>query len=210
MGSEADSEATALDSDPDWPQVRALQAGDDGALDVLMARHREGMFRFVYRYVQNYETAADLVQETFVRAYFKIGQYKPTAKFVTWLYRIALNLCRDHARSAPTREAARTESFDRTRETTSLNGSERPLVLREPVSPGQNPSEAAASSEEVQRLKAAIDMLPHDLKTALILSAVESRSQKECAELLGTTPKTVETRVYRARKLLGEKLRLFR
>lgn len=208
MGSEADPEATAFDSDPDWPQVRALQAGDDDALNVLMDRHREGLFRFVYRYVLNHETAADLVQETFVRAYFKIGKFQPTAKFVTWLYRIALNLCRDHARSAPARAAARTESFDVTREAASADGSERPLVRRELVSPGQNPSEAAASGEEVQRLQTAIDALPHDLKTALILSALENRSHKECAEMLGTTPKTVETRVYRARRLLGEKLRL--
>ena len=210
MGSEADPEATAPDSDPDWPQVRALQAGDDAALDVLMARHREGLFRFVYRYVRNHETTADLVQETFVRAYFKIGKFQPTAKFVTWLYRIALNLCRDHARSAPARAAARTEPFDLTGEQASSDGSERPLIRREPVSAGQNPAQAAASGEEVKRLQAAIDTLPHDLKTALILSAVENRSQKECAELLGTTPKTVETRVYRARRLLGEKLRLFR
>ena len=203
MGSEADAAAIALDSDPDLPLVRALQAGDDDALNALMARHREGLFGFVYRYIRDHETAADLVQETFVRAYFKIGKFQPTAKFATWLYRIALNLCRDHARSAPAKAGARTESFD-------LRAGQGSAERSEPMSPGQNPSQAAASGEEVKRLQAAIDSLPHDLKTALILSAVENRSQKECAELLGTTTKTVETRVYRARKLLGEMLRLRR
>ncbi len=207
MGSETGpGSSDAPDSDPDWPLVRALQAGDDTALDGLMARHRDGLFRFAWRYVRNQETAADLTQETFVRAYFKIWQYRPTAKFATWLYRIALNLCRDHARSAPARVAARTESFEVTGETSA--GDDRRKI--EPVSPGQNPAEEAASGEEVRRLQAAIDTLPHDLKTALILSALENRSHKECAELLGITPKTVETRVYRARRLLGEKLRWMR
>lgn len=189
----------ASDADPDWPLVRSLQGGDDGALDALMERHREGLFRFIYRYVENEATAADLVQETFVRAYFKIAQYRPQAKFVTWLYRLALNLCRDHARSAAARAAKRTEPLPAEGQSEGKFDD----ALR-----STTPAQAAESSEEVARLHEAIQTLPHDLKTALILSALEQRPQQECAELLGTTPKAVETRVYRARKLLRAALRL--
>src|SRR5689334_8524841 len=80
--------------DPDLPLVQALLLGEDRALNVLMDRHREGLFRFVLRHVHNEADALELAMETFVRAYFNIGKFRPAAKFATWLYHIALNLCR--------------------------------------------------------------------------------------------------------------------
>src|SRR5271165_3901139 len=85
--------------DPDLTLVQALQDGEDRTLNELMDRHREGLFRFVLRHVHNEADALELAMETFVRAYFNIGKFRPRAKFATWLYQIALNLCRDHLRS---------------------------------------------------------------------------------------------------------------
>ena len=100
----------ALD-DPDLSVVSELQQGSGKALNEFMRRHQEPLFRFIYRYLLNEEDARDLLQETFVRVYFKRDQFHPNAKFSTWLYRIALNLCRDHVRSRRGREKRQTESL---------------------------------------------------------------------------------------------------
>ena len=182
-------------ADADLALVRALQTGDDSALDQLMERHQEALSRFIRGYVQNAADATDLTQETFVRAYFNIGRFKPNAKFTSWLYRIALNLCRDHAKSSRTRNAARTESLSLADESPASSQRDLPAT-------GETPAESAITREKMAALDGAIAQLPHDLRTALVMTVLEQRSQQECAELLDTTPKTIETRVYRARKLL--------
>lgn len=182
-------------ADADLDLVLALQAGDDSALDELMERHQEPLFRFIRGYVMNDADATDLTQETFVRAYFNIERFKPTAKFATWLYRIAVNLCRDHAKSRRTRDAALTDSLS-TQE--GVNGGWE----RELPAVGKTPAEALVTNEKMRALNSALAQLPHDLRAALSLNVFGQRSHQECAELLATTPKTIETRVYRARKLL--------
>ena len=183
-------------ADADLVLVRALQSGDEAALNALMVRHQDGIFRFVRGYVSNDTDAIELTQETFVRAYFNIGRFKPSAKFSTWLFRIALNLCRDRAKSRQARNAALTDSLTAPPEADQSG----PRELR---APGGTPADFALTNEKMQALDHAIAQLPHDLRTALVLSVLEQRSHAECADLLGTTPKTVETRVYRARKVLA-------
>src|SRR5438105_7006682 len=99
-------------NDPDIFLVRALQAGEEHALNELIARHQEPLFHFICRYTSDDELARDLLQETFVRVYFGIARFKPRAKFVTWLYSIATNLCRDHARSKAHHQAQLTQSLE--------------------------------------------------------------------------------------------------
>lgn len=181
-------------ADADLDLVQALQTGDESALDGLMERHREPLFRFIGGYVANETDSTELTQETFVRAYFNIGRFKPTAKFSTWLYRIALNLCRDYAKSRSTKRAAMTDSFS--------SPGDGFNAARDLPSAESTPVEQALISEQMRALNKAIAQLPPDLRTALVLTAIDQRSQQECAELLDTTPKTIETRVYRARKLL--------
>src|SRR6478736_2354956 len=179
-------------TDLDLPLVQALQAGDESALNKLIRKYQEPLFWFIWRYTGDEETARDLLQETFVRLYFGIRRFKPHAKFATWLYSIAMNLCRDYARSKQRRQSCVTESLD------------AGDLHREVADRG-----AAADVESHERLAAlekAIKELPHDLRTALLLFAVEGRSQQECAELLGISAKAVETRVYRARKRLENTL----
>jgi RNA polymerase sigma factor (sigma-70 family) len=186
-----------FESDPDLPLWQDLQRGNDAILETLMDRHKEGLFRFIYRYTQSEEDARDLLQETFVRAYLKRHQFQPRARLSTWFYRIALNLCRDHARSRAGKQSRRTESIFVQTEA----AGEHP---REIPSPATSADRILESKEESARLHAAIRELPHDLKTALILTVFEDYSQKECAELLGITPKAVEGRVARARKILED------
>jgi RNA polymerase sigma factor (sigma-70 family) len=180
--------------DPDLPLVRALQAGDESALNDLIRKYQESLFRFICRYTGDEETARDILQETFVRLYFGVRRFKPRAKFATWLYSIALNLCRDHARSKQRKQSYATESLD--------VGD----LHRKVPSTDRGPDADAASREQLAMLQKAIEELPHDLRTALLLFIIEGHSQRECAELLGISPKAVETRVYRARKILENKI----
>ncbi len=181
--------------DPDLPTVRALQAGDDSALDELMARHQEAIFRFICRHVASEADAVELAQEVFIRAYFHIASYKPEAKSANWLYHIALNLCRDFAKSRRAKQAAITDSI-------SAPVPERVRAERELPSDTPTPAEEAVLNEKMRVLEKGMQQLPPDLRTALILAVFEQRSHQECADLLDTTAKTIETRVHRARKLL--------
>lgn len=186
-------------ADADLGLVRALQSGDDSALEALMTRHQDALFRFIRGYVRNDADATELTQETFVRVYFHIGRFKPSARFAAWLYRIALNLCRDHAKSSRTRRAAVTDSL-------SVDQEAGGPADRELSASVNTPAEALAVNEKLRALDRAIARLPHDLRAALSLAVFEQRSHQEAADLLGTTPKTVETRVYRARKVLARSM----
>ncbi len=185
-------------TDPDLDAVRALQAGDERALDELMGKYKGPLFGVIYRSTGDQELSRDLLQETFVRCYFGINQFKPKAKFVTWLYSIALNLCRDYARSRRHREARMTQSFtEADLETQSFTHGVTVV----------SPDKEVESREALDHLGLEISQLPPDLRSALVLFALEGRSQQECAEILRCSPKAVETRVHRARKILEKKLR---
>jgi RNA polymerase sigma factor (sigma-70 family) len=184
--------------DADLALVQALQAGDDLALNALMDRHRDGIFRFVLCRIRRESDALELTQEVFVRVYFNIGKFKPTAKFVTWLYHIALNLCRDHSRSRAYHYALRTISAD-----APTQESQEPRQL---WSVSRGPDQETESREELSALELAIQELPEEFKDPLILTALEGLSQAEAAEVLGITVKAVGMRVYRARKLLLQKM----
>jgi RNA polymerase sigma factor (sigma-70 family) len=181
--------------DPDLSLVQALLLGEDQALNVLMDRHREGVFRFVLRHVHNEADALELALETFIRAYFNIGKFRPAAKFATWLYHIALNLCRDHLRSRAHRDSLQTASID------SLT--QDPTVI---AATARGPDQKTERLEELDALEKAISELPEELKNPFILTVLEDRPQAETAELLGISSKAVEMKVYRARKLLLEKM----
>lgn len=182
--------------DPDLPLIRALRAGDDSALADLIRRHQEPLLHFVYRYLRNEAAARDVVQETFVRTYFKASKFEPRAAVRTWIYAIAVNLCRDEVRRRARRGSE--VSVDE------LAGNERaPPVLTDP---NPLPNEMAGRRDQFSALQAAIEELPRPLREALVLFALDERSQKEAAEILGTTPKTVELRVYHAKSRLRQML----
>ena len=178
--------------DPDLPLIHALQNGDDSAMNELMSRHREPLFRFAYRVVRDETSARDVVQETFVRAYFNARKFKPRATVKTWLYTIALNLSRDHVRRVAKRR------------------SDVPLDAagaRHPQDKALVSASDAHAFDEFTVLQRAIDELPAKLREALILFSLEGKSQREAADILGTTPKTLELRVYHAKQKLRDLLK---
>jgi RNA polymerase sigma factor CnrH len=183
-------------ADEDHALVKRLRSGDDFALNEIMQRYKERVYRLAWRYVGNEESALDVTQEAFTKLYFNINKYDPAYKFSTWLFQIAVNLCRDYLRK--NKNNTRNLSLD------AMNESGPGDWQRS----DENIEAGFLSRQQLAMLRREIDLLPDTLKEAFILFAVEERTQAECAEILNVSAKTVETRVYRARKILSEKLQL--
>lgn len=180
-----------MSRDPDQEDMQALCDGEDAALNRIMDRWSRSLHAFVFRYVQHREEASDLVQETFVRVYQHRERYRPDGKFSTWLFTIAVNLCRNRMR------------WRRRHPTVSLDDEEADGRTREArESPGTSPGAAVERQESIRAVREAIARLSHELRTAFILSQYEGLSHEEIARIANCTPKAVETRIYRARKKL--------
>ena len=187
----------AEENDPDFACMVRLKEGDDLALNELMERWQKPLHSFILRYVGNHRDSIELAEETFVRVYQHRGRFNFKSKFSTWLLTIAANLCRHHARwrkRHPTISLDDAASIDEV--------SEESLF----VSAEEIPSALASRTELAKLVKEEIEKLPHDLKTAVLLSAYDGLSYAEIGVILGCTPKAVETRLYRVRKLLAKSL----
>jgi RNA polymerase sigma-70 factor (ECF subfamily) len=185
------------DNDPDLVCMVRLIDGDDSALTQLMDRWQKPLLSFILRYVGNHADAIELAEETFVRVYHNRRRFTFKSKFSTWLLAIATNLCRHHARwrtRHPTISLDEAASAD--------EASDRyPSISAE-----ETPSDLAERSELAKLVRDEIDRLPHDLKTIILLFEYENLSYDEIGGILGCTPKAVETRLYRVRKLLAKRL----
>lgn len=172
-----------------------LAGGDDLALNALMARWRDRVGAFLYRMTNDHETALDLTQETFVRLYTSRHRYKPTASFSTYLFTIAANLARSHARW-------------KGRHLTLPLVDEQGELLHEPVDSRATPDRSTELKERTIEVQAALAKLPPDLRQALLLFTTEEMSHAEIAKVLGCSEKAAELRIYRARRALKEQLGL--
>lgn len=177
----------------DRMDMERLAAGHDAALNDLMARHARAVFGYLYRMLGNEDDANDLAQETFVRVYQHRDSFKTDAKFSSWLYTIAGNLARNHYR------------WNARHPNVSLDaenpGTDQSLGNVLPSSTAA-PNEAAVAAERACAVRRAVQELPEDLKEAIILCEWEDLPVAQAATILKTTPKAVESRLYRARGLL--------
>ncbi len=173
--------------------ARAVK-GDRPAFNRIVQRYQEPLYRFIRRYVGDADEAYDLLQETFVSAWQALSRYDPARPAATWLRRIALNKCRDWGR----RRAVRRFFYG----ATSLDDSSAAADTAAASVTVEDSNEAAMTN-----LDHAIASLPSQLKEPLLLTAFEGLSQIAAGEALGISAKAVETRVYRARKLLAGALK---
>lgn len=187
------------ENDNAWALARRAAGGDEASYAVLIERYQGPIHGFVFRSVADEETARDLTQDVFVKAWFALARVQERARFSTWLFQIAANLCRDHARSKATRNARMTNSMVRERDDGSIEE-------RDFIHPGMSPDNQAQMNETMAVLHRAIAGLPVELREAFILGAIDQLSHKEISAILGISPKAVEVRIYRARKTLVEQL----
>ena len=168
-------------------------AGRQKAFAEIMRRHGQAIFRLIRGCIGDADEALDLSQETFVAAYRAIGRYDGARPMRTWLSAIALNKCRDWTRK---RKVRRFLSFA------------APIATdAEAVADDQVAADDAASDrQELGRVRRAIAELPASLKEPLVLHTIEGLSQADTAAVLAISEKAVETRLYRARAKLLEKL----
>jgi len=183
-------------ADPDVELMLRLKNGEDLILNELMTRWQQPLVAFIYRYIGHQADALDLAQETFVRVYQSRSRYTARAKFASWLFTIAANLCRNYVRRWERGGGTAMESLD----ADSTKTSEWFLTSDD------SPDQAAIKSELISSIKKALKKLPHDLKTVILLYEYEDRSYEEISSVLGCTIKAVEMKLYRARKLLRELL----
>ena len=182
----------------DRADMERLAGGQDAALNDLMARHARPVFQFLCRMLGNEDDANDLAQETFVRVYQHRTRFRPGARFTAWLYTIAANLARNHYRWLARHP---TVSLGAESETTGQSIGEA-LPSSDP-----SPEGAAVAAERAAVVRAAVGKLPAELREVIILCEWEDVSAAEAAAILDTTPKAVENRLYRARKLLRDRLK---
>jgi len=178
--------------DADIAAMQRLAAGEDLALNSLMERWKEKVAAFLLRMTGNAASATDLTQETFVKLYQSRTRYRPTAPFPTYLFRIAANLARNHAR------------WKQRHPTVSIDNEEDHVPESVDAQPG--PDEQMERSEQMQRVEAALAALPADLREAMLLFTYQDMSYAEIATASGCSAKAVETRIYRARQMLRASL----
>lgn len=177
-------------TDSDEHLAGRAMAGDRAAFEVLVRRHKAGLYGFCRRYVGDPDEAYDVLQDAFAAAWTGLGRYDPGRPFVAWFRTIALNKCRDFGRRRTVRRLF-------------LAAFEREEAQRAPPTSGGPPDPQDARLERLEREIAA---LPTAYKEALLLTTLGGLSHHDAAAELGVTVKAIEMRVYRAKRQLAGRL----
>jgi RNA polymerase sigma-70 factor (ECF subfamily) len=177
--------------------------GDVRAFEVLITRHRKPVFNFILRFVRDSALAEDVVQETFLRVVKNAEAYERQAKFTTWLFTIARNLCVDASRRGKHRKAASLDA--------PLDGADGKLSLGDTVADSGAGVDRQAISHQLQiRMKAAIAELPDEQREIFLLREVADLQFNEIAEIVGCPENTVKSRMRYALEKLREALAEYR
>lgn len=194
MAEEHDSqECLTLDEE----LVRRVQRGDVAAFDLLVRKYQHRISALIGRYVADWSEVQDVAQETFIRAYRAIGNFRGDAQFYTWLHRIAVNTAKNHLvahnRRPPTDDIDidDAEQFD--------SG----IRLRD----SDTPERELMRQQLEQTVVRAVEALPEELRVAINLREVDGLSYEEIAERMGCPIGTVRSRIFRARDAIDRELR---
>ena len=183
----------------DRADMEYLIAGRDAALNDLMERHATPVFHFLCRMVGNEDDANDLAQETFVRVFRARASFRTSEKFSAWLFTIAANLARNHFRWRSRHPNVSLEA--------EIGEAEQKTLGSTLPSNDLAPNEQALTAERAEAVRTAVSKLPEDLREAIVLCEWEELSVADAAAILETTPKAMESRLYRARQILRERLK---
>jgi RNA polymerase sigma-70 factor (ECF subfamily) len=181
----------------DLELVRRVQRGERGAFDLLVLRYQHKVVKLVARLLRDPTEAEDVAQESFVKAYRALGSFRGDSAFYTWLYRIAVNTARNTMASRQRRPL----DYE-----ADLSESEQ-SVVESRMRHGDTPEAAVLSDEIHSTVNSAIEALPEDLRTAIILREVEGLSYEEIAEAMECPVGTVRSRIFRAREAIDRSLK---
>lgn len=177
--------------------VRRVQAGDTRAFDLLVRKYQHKILHLIGRYVHDPASAQDIAQEAFIKAYRGLRNFRGDSAFYTWLYRIAINTAKNYLVT----ESRRTPDYEVSAEDAeNLNGESG---LKEYATP-----ERELLSEEIkQQIFKAMEDLPEDLRSAIVLRELEGMSYEEIAQVMECPIGTVRSRIFRAREAIDRQLR---
>lgn len=177
--------------------VERVQQGDKSAFDVLVLKYQHKIVKLVMRYVRDHSEALDVSQEAFLKAYRALPGFRGDSAFYTWLYRIAINTAKNYLVAAKRRpleydlDPQDPEQYDTHARLKDI----------------ETPEGLALSNEIRTTVNRAIDQLPDDLRTAIILREIEGMSYDEIAQTMECPVGTVRSRIFRAREAIDKRLR---
>ncbi len=176
--------------------VLRVQQGDKSAYDLLVIKYQHKIIQLVNRYVKDPSEAQDVAQETFIKAYRALGNFRGDSAFYTWLYRIAINTAKNYL-------VARTRrGFD-----SQVDVQDAEQIENAPQLQGMDTPERLLLNEEiVEVIKTAIDKLPEEMRIAIMLREFEGMSYEEIALAMDCPVGTVRSRIFRAREAIDNKL----
>jgi RNA polymerase sigma-70 factor, ECF subfamily len=182
----------------DLSLVRRVQRGDKGAFDALVLKYQHKLVKLVMRYVRNAAEAEDIAQEAFIKAYRALPQFRGDSAFYTWLYRIAINTAKN---AVVSRDRSPVE-YDLDR-----NAGEESYEMQARMKDAETPEGLVLTDEIRATVNAAIEALPEDLRTAIVLRELEGLSYEEIAAAMDCPVGTVRSRIFRAREAIDRRLR---
>jgi RNA polymerase sigma-70 factor (ECF subfamily) len=192
---------TALNPDPDAALVERVKRGDVRAFEMLVVKYQRRIERLIGRMVRDVDLVADIAQETFIRAYRALPQFRAESAFYTWLYRIAVNTAK---------KALVDMKRDPVVTHTALQGADDDdETYRGGLEPtdAETPEALLASKEVAATVNSAIAALSEDLRQAITLREIEGLSYEEISEVMNCPIGTVRSRIFRAREAIAERLR---
>ena len=177
--------------------VQRVQRGDKTAFDLLVRKYQHKVIKLVSRYMRDTADAEDVAQEAFIKAYRALPQFRGDSAFYTWLYRIAINT----AKNAIVSRDRSPVDFDLDMQNVEESNSMQ-MRLADPETP-----ESLLQTEEIRStVNQAIESLPEDLRTAIVLRELEGLSYEEIAQSMDCPVGTVRSRIFRAREAIDRRL----
>jgi RNA polymerase sigma-70 factor (ECF subfamily) len=191
----------ATDGDADALLVDRVKRGDTRAFEMLVVKYQRRIERLIGRMVRDVDLVPDIAQETFIRAYRALPQFRGDSAFYTWLYRIAVNTAKKALVDLKRDLLVSENSF-----AAGDDGDETSRVERELID-GETPEALLASKEIAGVVNAAIEALSEDLRQAITLREIEGLSYEEIADVMNCPIGTVRSRIFRAREAIAARLR---
>ncbi len=188
-------------SEEDKALIRAIQSGDRAAFDKLVLRHKDRLFNLIYRFLGDYQEANDCAQETFINVFKSLKKFRFESTFSTWLYRIAMNTCKNRLKSSAYRWDKRTVSLE------TSDGSTRDNPVAEIVNGSPSPVIQLEKKERMMRIQNAINSLPEKQNRVVVLRDIEGLAYQEIVDITGLNLGTVKSRLARGRLALRSKLK---